>query len=184
MIGLTNSLASEEALSQAKAGNKSAFESIVSEFAPVVFGIALHFHANQAVAEDLSQEIFLDLYRHLKKIESGTHLLFWLRRTTTNRCIDHCRKAARRGEVPLEGLSEPGWLPELHDGLQSECVRKQVAKLPEWQRAVVILRYQEELEMDEIAGILDIPLNTAKSRLHRALQTLRERLSRTQRAQL
>jgi len=67
------------------------------------------------------------------------------------------------------------------DAMLDELVRKQVAALPEWQRAVVVLRYQEDLDPVEIADMLKIPVNTVKSRLHRALATLRETLERKHR---
>ena len=67
------------------------------------------------------------------------------------------------------------------DVLMNNSLRAQVAALPEWQKAVVILRYQEDLDPAEIADVLKVPVNTVKSRLHRALASLREALERKQR---
>ncbi len=134
-----------------------------------------------ALAEEIAQDIFLDLYRNIGKIESTAHLTFWLRRSTTNRCIDQSRKLAYRTEVPIGDTFHPAVSGELGDTLLDESVRRQVAKLPEWQRAIIVLRYQEDMDPVEIANILNIPLNTVKSRLHRALGTLRDALQRKQR---
>jgi RNA polymerase sigma-70 factor, ECF subfamily len=123
----------------------------------------------------------LDLYRNLAKIESAAHLLFWLRRSTTNRCIDQSRKLAYRTEVPISDTLHPAAAGEMRDMLLGESLRRQIAKLPEWQRAIVVLRYQEDMDPVDIAGVLNIPVNTVKSRLHRALGTLRQALERKQR---
>jgi RNA polymerase sigma-70 factor (ECF subfamily) len=182
--GLTATVEQEAYLEQAKAGDKSAFGALVGEYSDLVYSIAFHFHGRAALAEDIAQDIFLELYRNLGKIASAPHLVSWLRRSTTNRCIDQGRKASYRTEVSLEGAPEQGRPPVLTDGLLNEKLRKQVAALPEWQRAVVVLRYQEDMDPAEIADTLRIPLNTVKSRLHRAIGTLREKMERTQQARI
>lgn len=162
----------------AKAGRKEAFEVVVREHSSLVFSIAYHFLANAALAEEIAQDIFLELYRNLHKLESEAHLLAWLRRSTANRCIDTSRKSSYRSEVHLSDAFHPASAGVHSDPLLQESLRKQVASLPEWQRAVVILRYQEDLDPGEISEVLNIPVNTVKSRLHRAVETLRERLER------
>jgi RNA polymerase sigma-70 factor (ECF subfamily) len=150
----------------------------VREHGGLVFSIGMHFFGNPALAEEIAQEVFLELHRNLRKIESDAHLLAWLRRTTTNRCIDASRRSAFRSEVPMPELYSPAVAGSMSDTMLHEQLRKQVAALPEWQRAVVILRFQEDLDLGEIAALLNIPLNTVKSRLHRAVESLRERFDR------
>ena len=133
-----------------------------------------------AQAEEIAQDIFLELYKNLAKIESVAHLVFWLRRSTTNRCIDQSRRLAYRTEVPINDTFHPATPVDVGDAMLNESVRKHVADLPEWQRAVVVLRYQEDMDPGEIADVLQIPVNTVKSRLHRALGTLRQTLERKQ----
>jgi len=147
----------------------------------VVFSIARHFLAVSSLAEEIAQDIFLDLYRNLGKIESAAHLLYWLRRATANRCIDQTRKLAFRTEVPMASGFIAATQTGMGDAMLDELLRQQVAALPEWQRAVVVLRYQEDLDPAEIADMLKIPVNTVKSRLHRALANLRETLERKHR---
>jgi RNA polymerase sigma-70 factor (ECF subfamily) len=171
----------EGALVRAKAGSRTGFSDLVSEHQSLVFSVAYHFLQNSALAEEIAQDIFLDLYRNIGKIESAAHLTFWLRRSTTNRCIDQSRKLAYRTEVPISDTLHPVARSDGRDMLLGESVRLQVAKLPEWQRAIVILRYQEDLDPVEIANLLNLPVNTVKSRLYRALGTLREALERKKR---
>ena len=165
----------DNALARAKVGARDAFESIVRQHSGLVFSIAFHFLGSSALAEEISQDIFLELFRNMHKLESEVHLVAWLRRSTANRCIDSSRKHSFRSELPMSDTFDPASSYNPGDPLLSESLRKQVAALPEWQRAVVILRYQEDMDMDEISKTLSIPVNTVKSRLHRALTTLRER---------
>ena len=84
-------------------------------------------------------------------------------------------------EFPLQESFHPATCGEVGDVFLAASLRQQVAQLPEWQRAVIILRYQEDLDPLEIAELLKIPINTVKSRLHRAISTLRTVLERKQR---
>jgi RNA polymerase sigma-70 factor (ECF subfamily) len=88
------------------------------------------------------------------------------------------RKLPKTPPVGLQDIAEPSAESPDTDPLLSEGLRRMVASLPKDARAVIILRYQEELELAEIARILDVPVNTVKSRLERALGVLREKLSR------
>ena len=146
----------------------------------LVYSIAYHFVQNVAIAEEIAQDVFLELFRNVNKMQSSAHLLYWLRRTTTNRCIDQSRKLAFRTEVPMEGTSEPADSHKFTDTMLNDRLRREIAGLPEWQKAVVILRYQEDLDPVEIADVLSIPVNTVKSRLHRAVETLREKMTSKQ----
>jgi RNA polymerase sigma-70 factor, ECF subfamily len=81
--------------------------------------------------------------------------------------------------VSLESAPEPVALTSTGDPMLGTALRKLVAALPEKARAIVVLRYQEDLDPTEIAGILGIPVGTVKSQLQRALTLLREKLSRS-----
>ena len=146
----------------------------------MVFSIAYHFLHDRALAEDLAQEVFLELYQNLDHIESSAHLTYWLRRVTANRCIDHGRKKLRRRELALEDTPEPAAHSDsqINDPLLLERLQQSVAGLPEKQRMVVILRFQEGLGPAEIAEVLKMPVNTVKSTLHRSLADLRKGLTR------
>jgi RNA polymerase sigma-70 factor, ECF subfamily len=166
------------ALQEARQGHGRAFEEIVREHQAMVFSIGFHFLADRGLAEDLSQDVFLQLYQHLAAIESAKHLVHWLRRVAVHRCIDHSRRKYFHRESPLDETHEIAVGSAPADSFLSERLRQSVAQLREKQRMVIVLHYQEELELREIAEVLDMPLNTVKSTLHRALENLRERLTR------
>lgn len=168
----------EMAVRQAAQGDQQAFAEIVREHQGMVFSIGWHFLGDRALAEDLAQEVFLQLYRGLAAIQSASHLTHWLRRTAAHRCIDHSRRKYFRRESPLEEVQEVATGTAPPDAFLHERLRQTVAQLPEKQRMVVLLRYQEELGPDEIAEVLNMPVNTVKSRLHRALEELRGKLTR------
>ena len=140
----------------------------------MVFSLAYHFLQDRCAAEEVAQDVFLQLYRHLEKLESADGIVFWLRRVTSNRCIDEARRRQRRPEVSLESAPEPATAIE-SDEQESQRLQRLVASLPEKARMVVVLRYQEGLEPAEIANLLDVPLNTIKSQLQRALVLLRQK---------
>jgi RNA polymerase sigma-70 factor, ECF subfamily len=163
----------ETYLARAKNGDVGAFEHLVREHQSMVFSTALHFFRNYATAEEVGQDVFLDLYRGLSGVESAAHLCAWLKRNTLNRCIDRSRRKAYRLEVQSTDLDLAGSSTREPDVLAYAHIAEEVAKLPEEQRAIVILRYGEEMMPNEIANVLQLPVNTVKSRLHRALESLR-----------
>jgi RNA polymerase sigma-70 factor, ECF subfamily len=133
--------------------------------------------ADRHKAEDLAQEVFLQLHRKLAFVQSDAHLTFWLRRVTMNLAIDRLRQEPHCEFLSLEddpGL--PGDPPE-HDPLLQRLLRGLIAQLPAAARAVVVLRYQEDLDPPEIAATLGMPVNTVKSHLKRSLAAMREKLA-------
>jgi RNA polymerase sigma-70 factor, ECF subfamily len=153
----------------------SDFTTLVREHQSMVFSLAYHFLRDRAAAEELAQDVFLQLYRHREELQSPEHVVFWLRRVTANRCIDEGRRRQRRPEVPLEAAPDPVAPVRGSDPLLSERLRRLVASLPDSARLLVLLRYQEDLGPQDIAGLLKMPVNTVKSQLHRALAMLREK---------
>jgi RNA polymerase sigma-70 factor (ECF subfamily) len=151
----------------------AAFSRIVDRHKAMVFSVAYNFFGNRSVAEDIAQDAYLELYRNLEKIESDLHLTFWLRQTVTRKCIDWNRRLKHRRHQPLEDAPEPGFEPEPRDPILAEELERMVATLPEKMRLVVILRFQEDLKLAEIGEVLDMPVNTVKTTLRRALERLR-----------
>jgi RNA polymerase sigma-70 factor (ECF subfamily) len=166
----------QRALTRAQAGDAAAFETLVREHQSLVFSLAYHFTGNRATAEDLAQDVFLELFRALRRIDSPAHLTFWLRRVTTNRCIDRSRRGAR-SEVTVDLLPERAAPEQIGDVLLDARIRDAIAALPADPRAVMILRYQEDLDVPEIGRMLDMPVNTVKSHLRRSVERLREELA-------
>ena len=169
----------DDTLERSALGDQFAFEQIVRQHQGMVFSMACHFLRDRALAEELAQEVFLNLHQNLRAIKSPEHLVFWLRKVTSHRCIDQSRRQKVRPQVSLEDVPEPAVDASENDLFLSEMLRRVVDTLPEKARLVVILRYQEDLDPGEIAGVLDMPLNTVKSHLRRSLSSLRDKLSRT-----
>jgi RNA polymerase sigma-70 factor, ECF subfamily len=172
---------SDDRLARSAGGDHSAFAEIVREYQSMVFSLAYHFLRDRAVAEELAQEVFLALHQRLGEIQSGAHLVYWLRRVATNRSIDQLRRQKARPQISLEEVIEPPSVSsaaQCSDPILSRKLASIVATLPEKARMVVVLRYQEDLEPSEISDILGMPLNTVKSHLRRSLSILREKLSR------
>lgn len=165
-------------LVRAALDDPEAFAAIVDRYKAMVFSVGYHFFQNRSLAEDLAQEVFLELYRRLKRIESDAHLAFWLRRAISNKCIDRARWSRTHSDVALDAVPELRADAAPADPFLAERLRRRVQALPEKKRLVVILRFQEELELAEIAEILQMPLNTVKSTLHRTLALLKEDLGR------
>jgi RNA polymerase sigma-70 factor, ECF subfamily len=166
----------DELLTRARAGESAAFAALVLRYQRTVYSIALRMLSDRHRAEDLAQEVFLQLYRSLESIDSDAHLAFWLRKVAMNRAIDRIRQEARYGNEPLTEaaavIDESGETDPLLERRMAELV----AQLPPAARAVVVLRYQEDLDPVDIANTLDMPINTVKSHLKRSLSSLRARM--------
>jgi len=171
------SLVPESALAKAQSGDHEAFAQIVGDHEAMVFSLVYHFFGDRSRAEEIAQDVFLQLYRSLDTIESDSHLLFWLRQVTTRRCIDVARRTKLRA-VSLDDAAELPAQQRAFDPLLDRKLRRLVEELPETQKAVVTLRYQEDLDPSEICRIVGMPVNTVKSHLHRALQSLRRKLEK------
>jgi len=150
------------------------FELLVDEHQSMVFSLALRMTGDYGLAEEIAQDVFLELDRHLSKIESPLHALLWLRRVTMSRSADALRRRRARG---IDRWME---IDESHGAVGEERIcplgsrlEGLLATLPEPQRAALVLRYQEDLTPEEIARTLGAPLATVKSHLQRGLKLLR-----------
>jgi RNA polymerase sigma-70 factor, ECF subfamily len=170
---------SGDLLTQALAGERAAFAALVRRHQRAVYSLALRMLSDRHAAEDLAQEVFLQLYRNLCAVSSEAHLAFWLRKVTMHRAIDRLRRSPRLESAAPEELAAVASESQPADPLLERRLRALLRELPPAARAVVLLRYQEDLDPVEIAGTLRMPLNTVKSHLRRSLAQLRERLGET-----
>jgi RNA polymerase sigma-70 factor (ECF subfamily) len=159
-------------------GSINGFAELVREHQRMVFSLAYHFLQDRPLAEDITQDVFLQLYREADTFDSERHVRYWLRKVTSHRSIDAARKRKLRPRLTLEEIREPAGQEEFRDPMLSETLRKMVAGLPETPRMIVVLRYQEEMDPSEIAEMLNMPLATVKSHLHRSLTLLRGKMQR------
>lgn len=154
-----------------------AFDALVRRHQSMVFSIAYHFLQDRSAAEELAQDVFLQLHRHRDAFQSADHVTFWLRRVTAHRCIDH-RRRRRFPLLRLDTIPEPAAPSFPADPLLARRLRALVGELPDHARIAVVLRYQEDLTPEEIARLLGRPVATVKSQLQRALKTLRGKILR------
>jgi RNA polymerase sigma-70 factor (ECF subfamily) len=166
---------SDEHLAKARAGDTAALALLIRAHQRTVYSLALRLLGTRELAEDLTQDVFMQLNGNLKSIASNTHLLFWLRQVTSHRAIDQLRRRSRiemtslDDEVQLVGTADGG------DPLLQRHLQQLLLELSPPARAVLLLRYQEDLDPVDIARTLDMPVNTVKSHLKRSLEILRQR---------
>lgn len=164
-------------LHRARAGDREAFKHLLLDHKAHVFTLALRLTGQRADAEDLAQDVFVKLHATLAQISSPAHLRHWLLRTVSHRAIDRLRQGARQGQsVSLEALtgSPQDQAPAAaEDPLAAAQLRHLLLRLQPDARAVLLLRYQEDLDTAEIAAVLDMPVNTVKSHLRRSIEWLR-----------
>jgi RNA polymerase sigma-70 factor (ECF subfamily) len=150
------------------------FEQLVDEHQSMVFSLGLRMTGDRGLAEEIAQDVFLELDRHLAKIESAAHACFWLRRVAMNRSSDALRRRrVRRLDLWVEVEEHHGIRLEERTSPLGARLEQLLETLPEPQRAALVLRYQEDLTPEEIAATLDTPVATVKSHLQRGLKLLR-----------
>ena len=160
-------------LLQARAGDRRAFAELVKAHQGSVFSIGLRMLNRRDAAEDLAQDVFLQLYRKLDSIESLQHLGFWLRRVAANLAIDWLRRVPYSATQPLDESNDLAAPADDSDPLMSRELVRLLGELAPHPRAVMLLRYQEDRDIAEIAAMLDMPVNTVKSHIKRSLTALR-----------
>ena len=167
-----------ELIRLAKSGEAVAFEELYLRYRDWAFSLAFRFTRNEHDANDALQEAFLGFFSRIESFELRCQLKTFLYTVVKNACADLARKRAARPEQPLNAASEAEEAAKPGKDLAAE--REQLlywtSRLPEAQREVVLLRFGDGLELNEIAEALDVPLGTVKSRLHKALESLRERV--------
>jgi len=150
------------------------FEQLFDEHQSMVFSLALRMTGDRGLAEEIAQDVFLELDRYLGKLESPQHARFWLRRVTMSRATDAMRRRRVRAIDQWIEIDDTHGAGEMErDSPLAIRVERLLATLPESQRAALVLRYQEDLTPEEIAATLGAPLATVKSHLQRGLKLLR-----------
>ena len=176
-----------ELVEQAKRGDQGAFEQLVLDNQNKVYTLALRLVNDRTAAEDLAQEAFVRAWQGLVSFQGGSSFSTWVYRLATNLCIDYLRRQRRRERVePVVSLddADSGWAepadrdsdPQLvlERSERGRALARGLAKLPDWQRQVLVLRELSGLSYQEISSALDIDLGTVKSRIARARLNLRK----------
>jgi len=158
-----------------------AFEDLLALHQRLVLRTAWRLLGSLEDAQDATQEVFLRLHRHLPALDQARGVESWLYRTTVNVCYDHLR--ARRPTAPLDGLpSEPATPPVQLASLELDerrlLLHTLLARLPEKERAAIVLREIEGLDTSAVAGLLGSSEVTVRSQVSSAKSKLRSWLSR------
>jgi len=154
------------------------FASVLRAQQGMVFSIAYHFLRDRSAAEEVAQDVFLQLHRRFDEFETDAHITFWLRKVASHRSIDYVRKR-KSFAISLDYAPAPSTGAEPEDHFLNRRLQSLIASLPEKPRMVMILRYQEDLMPEEISSVLDMPVRTVKSHLQRSLAILREKIDRS-----
>jgi RNA polymerase sigma-70 factor, ECF subfamily len=174
--------------------DERAFKELVTEHRDRVFNITYRMLGNRHEAEDVAQEVFITVFKHIDSFREDSKLSTWLYRVAVNHCKNRIKYLARRHDRDRDELDETKTstgsngaigqaMPSSPDralaGAQMETVLAEaINSLEQEHRLVIILRDIEDLSIEEICAITEMPDGTVKSRLHRARAALRKKLQR------
>jgi RNA polymerase sigma-70 factor (ECF subfamily) len=180
-------LADTDLISRAAGGDPSAFALLVEKHRSMVYRVAYQFAGNHHDAEDITQEVFIKVYRSLDRFRQDAQLTSWMYRIVMNACIDHRRRHAPAGAAPFGEEAEQKMLntPEETPGPEEraygseigQVLETEIARLPPGQRIVFVMRHHQGLKLSEIAEALGLAEGTVKRQLHAAVHRLRQALT-------
>jgi RNA polymerase sigma-70 factor (ECF subfamily) len=167
-------------------GDPDAFDALLARYQNRLYRYLVRLTANPAVAEDLFQETWLKVITRIHRYDERRPFEPWLFSVARNLAIDHLRKASpesldepsESGETRIArlGADEPGSLERLLERERRGLLERKLEGLPALYREALSLRFEEEMTFEEIAEVLSAPVSTVKSRVQRALSTLRRRM--------
>ena len=174
-----------------KAGNMAGFDFLIQKYRKPIVHFMYRMVHNQAIAEELAQEVFLRVYRSRETYRAEARFSTWLYRIATNLGVNHARDTRHErtaSTIYLDEVdSETGTTPDVADSTPSaesnllrrerlNAIRQHVLALPERQRMAVLMHKYEGLDYKQIGDVLKLSESATKSLLFRAYQTLREKL--------
>ncbi len=183
-----NDLESQLARLAAK-GDERAFAEIVGLYQDKLFHMSYRMLYSKQEAEDVVQDTFLRVYRNLDRFDPALKFSTWIYRIATNLCIDRLRR--RKPSYSLdaessdhEGLDGYSMMPSDHKTPESEMIitdtqriiREAMESLPPKYKTIMMLRYMQDLSLQEIGDIINMPVTTIKTRVHRGRDLLRKKL--------
>lgn len=184
-------LSDAEIMVRVREGDDSGFSILIEKYRKQMVHFMFRMSRNQAVAEELAQEVFLRVYRSRQTYRAEAKFSTWLYRIATNLGVNHARDTKYERTAQNVYLDQPdpetGTSPDVADSTLSveqelvrdermQAIRKHVMALPERQRSAVLMHKYQEMDYKEIGQILKLSESATKSLLFRAYQTLRENL--------
>ncbi len=180
---------------QTREGNRDAFAALVGRYQERVVNICARGVGDADAAHDVAQEVFIKAYRGLERFQGDSRFFTWLFRIATNEAISARRKRSRHDRVrsldggaggdderrqdPPDTTYEPSAEAMRHD--EQAVVQRAIAELDDEQAQVILLRDIDGLSYQEIAEVLQAPIGSVKSRIHRARLALKDRLAAAER---
>jgi RNA polymerase sigma-70 factor (ECF subfamily) len=174
----------------AKSGDRAAFTDLVELYKDKIYHLAFRMLGNSQEAEDMTQETFLRVFRNLDRYDETLKFSTWIYRIATNLTIDRLRKRKMTysldSDVTVEGegmdwysilaSSEPGPEGQIVLSDMQRRIREAIDTLPKKYKSVIILKYLHDMSLQEISDVLDMPVTTVKTRVHRGREFLRRKL--------
>ena len=172
-------------LDRCRQGDDLAWEALVRQFQSRVYSVACHYMRNAEDARDVAQEIFVRVYERLDSFHGDQAFLPWLLRLSRNACIDALRRRKARPQaadilVEEADFVSAGPTPEEASASRSarDLLHRAMARMSDSDREILMLKEIQGLKVEEIAGLLGVPIGTVKSRCNRARIDLAARVRR------
>ena len=180
-----------ELIQQLRAGDELAFKSLVENYQDLVYNTALGVVQNSEDAEDVAQEVFIQVFRSIDQFKGDARLSTWIYRITTTKALDHIRSRKRKKRFAFitslfgandELIHEP--IDFQHPGVtldrkeQAALLFRMIEQLPDNQKVAFTLHKTEELSYQEIADVMQLSVSAVESLLFRARQNLRKLLEK------
>jgi len=178
----------EQLIDSCLRGDQRAWDLIVTRYWRKVFNVAYKFVGRHDLAEDLTQDVFLKIFKALGTFDRRANFQTWLMSVSRNLCIDHYRSVRKERELVDRSVDsaevsavsgEPDALLALERGDRRARLHDALAQLPDTLRTAVMLRDIQELTYQEIADKLALPEGTVKSRINRGRKELARQIRRT-----
>jgi len=184
-------LTDAEVMLELRSGNMAAFDVLLAKYRKPIVHFMFRMVHNQAIAEELAQEVFLRIYRSRETYRAEARFSTWLYRIATNLGVNHARDTRHERTASTIYLDEPdaetGTTPDVADTTPSAeaamlrrermmAIRQHVMALPERQQSAVLMHKYEGMDYKQIGEVLKLSESATKSLLFRAYQTLREKL--------
>ncbi|MEO7274604.1 MAG: RNA polymerase sigma factor [Vicinamibacterales bacterium] len=174
-------------IARAAGGDTAAFQRLVEQHRAMVYRVAYQFAGHHYDADDITQDVFIKVYRSLPRFRQDAQFTSWIYRIAMNACIDHRRRQSSATVVPLTtaaGADAEQWMadtveerpgPETcaYAGELGSVLEAAIGRLPHGQRVVFVMRHHEGLKLGEIASALGLAEGTVKRQLHAAVHRLR-----------
>jgi RNA polymerase sigma-70 factor, ECF subfamily len=167
---------------QARSGDREAFAVLAGDAVDRLYRIARHILRDAELAEDATQETLVRAWRDLPSLRDVERFDAWLHRLLTHACADIGRRRRRWKSEVVVISSEPSERDRAIELADRDEIERGLRRLTDSQRTVLVMSYYVGLSLDEMAVALDIPVGTAKSRLHYAIDALRAALAADERS--